>query len=141
MTILSICLSFACLPFIIIYFHSNASSFIGSEESSESYSCPVPYTYTARLPFSHSIDIIFCLTLYSTALMITVYSFLLLCIWLPVAGLALVISLISSKEKTLIEVYQHINDSSIVHGFSDNIEFLIWPIGLPKYILCSIFER
>jgi hypothetical protein len=143
MAVIGALASLPCIPlmFAYQYFDHEYISLGTSDINDDVSTCPVPFTLRARLPFEKPMDVAFSITVYLSSFLLVFYSFGLFLIWTPVAMLALGVAMLNSSEQVLLDVYIHLNDDAISFGYGNIIEYFVWPLGLPKYILCSIFER
>lgn len=144
MVIIGALASLPCIPLIFAYqYFDHEYISMGNNDINEDFAlstCPVPFTVRARLPFEKPIDVAFSITVYLSSCLLIFYSIGLFLIWAPIAMLALLVAMLNSAEQALFDVYIHLNDDAINFGCGNIVEFLVWPLGLPMYILCSIFE-
>ena len=87
---------------------------------------PIPYVSKTKLPLMRLEDYFFISTIYLSAFLVYLYSFVLFLIWCPMGGIVLTISLLNSKEQLLLNSFYYLIGDSISMGFPDIVEFLIW---------------
>ena len=102
--------------------------------------CSIPFASSTRLPFSRIDDYIFVTTIYVAVGILCIWFFVLFVLWIPVGALILALSQVDAKEEVIFAVFHYLIGSSTSTGQSDVVEFFIWPLGLPAYIIRSVFE-
>jgi hypothetical protein len=130
----SIVISIGLAPCVAFY------GYLAGVSESE-VTCPIPYTKVATLPFSRFDDFFLIPAVYCTAVFLSLYSLVLFLVWLPIGAILLLLSSRSDRRRAdVIQVYKHLIGNVISFNTVDVVEFLIWPIGLPRYILSNLFE-
>jgi len=108
-------------------------------ELSNPPTCSIPYV-SKKLPFAKLEDYLFISTIYLSAFLLNIYSCMLCLFWCPLAGLILTICLLYSNEQILLDAFNNLIGNAFIFGLPDVVQFLIWPLGLTKYIFKNIFE-